>query len=335
MINHKKKLKILHILPAMNIGGVETAVIKSYNLLQNQIEYRISTVLFKGELDCNQISIFKLFINLFNFKKRWLPDVVVTSLWISHPFGYIFKLFGIKWVAFFHNSSFTHNSDKIVLPISTRLASICICDSEATKKFMFKIYRRKYEIVPYIFNDDIIKTVNKKIDFIWIGRNHLQKRLDLVEKFVSLLTSKIPHARVHLIVSGDEYKPFNSLLNLNELNVKIFNNVPNLEVINQLNESKFYLLFSDYEGMSMTTIEAIQNGCVPVVRPVGEISNYLNADSAFLINDITDHGLNNIISQIEKHFFNIELHLKMNNIGLKNISKFGTYCDSFLKVILK
>ena len=50
-MENKRKLKILHILPAMNIGGVEVAVQKSYKNLLLNFDYKISTVLFKGKLD--------------------------------------------------------------------------------------------------------------------------------------------------------------------------------------------------------------------------------------------------------------------------------------------
>ena len=42
-----------------------------------------------------------------------------------------------------------------------------------------------------------------------------------------------------------------------------------------LADSRFFVLTSDFEGMSMVTIEAIFAGCVPVVRLVGELKNYI------------------------------------------------------------
>jgi hypothetical protein len=58
-----------------------------------------------------------------------------------------------------------------------------------------------------------------------------------------------------------------------------------------LSRSRFYLLVSDYEGMSMSTIEAVQAGCVAVVRPVGEIGHYLDRASAIFVEDVSPEGI--------------------------------------------
>jgi glycosyltransferase involved in cell wall biosynthesis len=332
-MSKKNKIKVLHILPAMNIGGVETAIYKSIDLIQKEIDYSIVTVLFKGGLNCNQISILKLFSKLFYSKRKWFPDVVVTSLWIAHPFGYFFKLFGVKWVAFFHNSSFTHLADKIVLPFSARSATKCICDSSASKNFMNNLVIRDYDVVPYIFENKEQKSLKKNIDFVWIGRNHYQKRLDLVCDLIILLSKRFSNINLNLIISGDTYPPFESLKSIIPWNIEVNRNISNEMVLDILKRSKFYLLLSDFEGMSMSTIEAIQNGCVPIVRPVGEISNYLDSNSAIIIDEISEKGFENICLKVEKIFYQSELQASMNKLGNDNINKFGKYSDSFIKSI--
>jgi glycosyltransferase involved in cell wall biosynthesis len=256
-------------------------------------------------------------------------------LWISHPFGFICKIFGIKWIVFFHNSSFTHIPDRIVLPLSARFASNCLVDSNATKNFMKTIVDREYLVIPYIFENAISADSNKTNDFIWIGRNHIQKRLDLVYDFVIALSKEISAAKVTLIVSGDCYEPFNMLKKIPNWEIDIINSIPNEKVINHLFNSRFYILLSDFEGMSMSTIEAIQNGCVPITRLVGEISNYLDRNSAFVISDTSPKSLDEISKQIKDNFDNTNMLNQMNNIALKNINNLGTYCDSLNKAILQ
>lgn len=331
----KRKLKILHILPAMNIGGVEVAVQKSYKNLLLNFDYKISTVLFKGKLDCQQISLLNFILNLISKKQRWLPDIVITSLWVSHPFGFICKIFGIKWIAFFHNSSFTHLPDRIVLPLSARYASHCLVDSNATKNFMKTIVNREYFVIPYIFDNVFPVNSCKTNDFIWIGRNHNQKRLDLVYDFVIALSKVITSAKVKLIVSGESYEPFHTLKNIPNWEVEILYSIPNEKVINHLVNSRFYILLSDFEGMSMSTIEAIQNGCVPITRLVGEISNYLDINSAFVITETSKKSLDEMAKQIKDNFEDPILLNQMHTNALKNINNLGTYCDALYKAILQ
>ena len=61
--------------------------------------------------------------------------------------------------------------------------------------------------------------------------------------------------------------------------------MPNDDVLIALSRAKFYLLFSDHEGMSMSTVEAIQAGCIAVVRRVGEIPRYLDKSACIGISD--------------------------------------------------
>ncbi len=51
-------------------------------------------------------------------------------------------------------------------------------------------------------------------------------------------------------------------------------------------DAAFYLQTSNFEGMAMSVVEAMQLGLVPVVTPVGEIANYCEqGKSAILVSD--------------------------------------------------
>ena len=53
-----KKIKIAHIIPKMNYGGVEIAIQKSFKDLNKIFDYKIVTVKNKGLIDINQENIF-------------------------------------------------------------------------------------------------------------------------------------------------------------------------------------------------------------------------------------------------------------------------------------
>ena len=147
-------------------------------------------------------------------------------------------------------------------------------------------------------NETKIKIVKKDIDFIFVGRNHPIKRLDLVNYLIKILSLKIKKANFVCIVAGNTYKPFNKLISSTDLEVKY--NIQNSEVLNYLQRSKFYIQLSDYEGMSMTTIEAIQNFTLLIIRQVGELRNILDDSNSIIIKGNNELHIDNAL---EKDFY--------------------------------
>ena len=61
----KKILKIAHIIPMMNYGGVEVAIQKSYRDLNKKFEYKVFTIKKTGFPNINQKSfIFLIYVFL-------------------------------------------------------------------------------------------------------------------------------------------------------------------------------------------------------------------------------------------------------------------------------
>ena len=103
----------------------------------------------------------------------------------------------------------------------------------------------------------------------------------MVNYLIKTLSLKIKKANFVCIVAGNQYRPFNKLISSTDLEIKY--NIRNSEVLNYLKRSKFYIQLSEYEGMSMTTIEAIQNSALPIIRPVGELKNILDDRNSIIV----------------------------------------------------
>ena len=72
-----------------------------------------------------------------------------------------------------------------------------------------------------------------------------------------------------------------------------------------LNQYDFYLQTSKAEGMAMTVVQAMQQGLVCLVTPVGEIGNYSrNMISAVHLSSDEISDFNNFIDNIKKPLFN-------------------------------
>lgn len=329
-------MKVAHIVPSMDIGGVEIGIKKSKKEISEFFDYKVFFVKKMGSLKCGQKSIFNLFLLLLS--RRWVPDVIVTSLWWSHIFGEIFqRLFGIYWVSFFHSNNYTHKFDRFFIGRAWNKSNICMVDSEATAVLMCEVSRRRYYIVPYVFKNNICKKrwAEREIDFIWVGRIVKEKRVDLLIKFLTLLQDKTPKARIALVVVGELPIELLELQRENKLIFNFFQNSNNSDLLNLMGNSKFYLLFSDFEGMSMSTVEAIQAGCLPVVRRVGEIASYLSAEACIEISDISENGLSEVIdavSDLASDSGDVERRIDLANRAINNLSN---YVDSFVSILGK
>lgn len=270
------KKRIAHIVPSMAIGGVEVAVQRSLPVLNAELDYRIFYVRRKGVLQCGQEPVWRLF--WYVLCGHWRPDVVITSLWWSHAMGWLLLASKVKWAAFFHNSGYSHIVDRLLLKWAWKRASHRIVDSFATETAMRLVGIRSATRVPYVFptRDPMSPWEARTTDFVWVGRVSAVKRIDLLVEFLNLAESYFPQGRVVIVLAGQETAQLAEFVRRSGMSIRIKNNLPNAEILMELSNAKFYLLFSDHEGMSMSTVEAVQAGCVAVVRRVGEIPSYLD-----------------------------------------------------------
>jgi len=322
--------KIAHIVPSLSTGGVEVGIERSCSTLKQHFDYRVFYVRRKGCLDCDQTSIIRLL--WLSCTGRWRPDIIITSLWWAHLTGILLNIFSIKWVAFFHNSKFPHAIARFFCKIAWRKAHYRIVDSGATGRAMKQFGVRQSSTVPYVFLDNLPDNVWKErpIDFMWVGRVSSVKRLDILRDFLSLVEHTWPAARVVLILAGEAPTVLKSFFLETRLDITVENNLRNDQVREWLTKSKFYLLFSDYEGMSMTTIEAVQAGCIAVVRPVGEIPMYLDECSCVWVNDIKKENLKRVLHKCTHMICDEQQADMTRKNAYKNIVNIEKYTESMI-----
>ena len=279
--------KILcHIVPAMDVGGVEIAISRSWKLINETIDYRVYYVRRHGIVQCGQKPIWRLLVDMIFRGVR--PDVIITSLWWSHAFGLLGRVYGIPWISFFHSEGFSHIFDRLCSQWAWRNSSYRFVDSSATHTALNLIEYKEAVVIPCVFparEKNNIPWSDKKVDFVWIGRSAGTKRIDLLIKFLKYSEQYWDNASVVVIIAGSLPDILTQHLKTTHFKVKILQNETNERVLETLSSSKFYLLFSDHEGISMSTIEAVQSGCLPVVRRVGEIASYLDHQSCICVLD--------------------------------------------------
>lgn len=322
-------IRVAHIVPAMDIGGVEVAIARSHKAINRLIDYRVFFVRRSGKLLCDQRHVVHLLWDC--TRGRWRPDIVVTSLWWSHPFGIVFRLLGVSWISFFHNSGFKRRYQKAVLSMAWRHADGRFVDSDATGEFFREIAEREFKVIPYIFRDRVghCDWLQRRYDLIWVGRPVLAKRTDLAARFLRRVAEQRNSGRVCLVVAGNIPKEFKELDLGPEWTLDIRQSLDNDSVWELLENSRFYLLTSEFEGMSMSTIDAIYAGCVPVVRIVGELEGYIGTEYELAILDSGSRDLSRAVARLSDRWLDADFAsvaiAEINN----RLSNYSTYEHEF------
>ncbi len=81
--------------------------------------------------------------------------------------------------------------------------------------------------------------------------------------------------------------------------VRIFGPVSINQIIELSASYDYYLQLSDFEGMAMSVVEAMQSGLIPIVTPVGEILNYIeDGSNGFIVELNTQHQWFQVVQKI-------------------------------------
>ena len=331
------KLRVAHIVPSMNIGGVEVAIDRTIKKLRNEFDYQVYCVKSLGQIQVGQKTIFCFLCSIFTSSSR--PDVVLTSLWWSHPFGLLAYFFGIKWIVFLHSSNFASFPDRIITKIALRYSNNFFYDSEKTKSSMLKSPNLRQFHIPYLTIDvDSITPLikNTEFDLTWVGRNSPEKRPDLAAIIIERLLKIRPITQVSVSVVGSNYEPFDKLALSFPKNMKLYYNASPKEVISRFGESKITLCVSDYEGFSMSTAEAAIVGNLIAARQVGDLIKYLPLDETIWLHEVDESSLNRFVCKLSAILDSNEAILHQRKVTKQKMAKFlknKSYTRSFVNGI--
>ncbi|WP_028526436.1 glycosyltransferase [Runella limosa] len=308
-----KKQKILHVIHGLTIGGVETAILSSFNDLNNDFDYNVFCI---GNVDTSILTTIRS-ENLKKIKKigrikdvffilkfiKDNPDIIlVSSLWKAHAIHFFFKkIYNFqKSVIFLHSTRFAHLFDKYCTLLSLKIANEIWVDSDSASSFINPFISKPIPIIKisFLLNHSLkikpISIISTHVKFISLGRLAPLKRIDLSILFIKELRSKGIDAYL------DIYGPDNGFLNqiLSLIRQSDLNNIVNYkgicdisEVESTLAQYDAFILMSDYEGMSISTVQAMEIGLLCFLRNVGEITNYGNnmSNSIILQSDKPQH----------------------------------------------
>ncbi|MEM7300518.1 MAG: glycosyltransferase family 4 protein [Pseudomonadota bacterium] len=186
-------------------------------------------------------------------------------------------------------------------------------DSQATKDNRLPIkHHSRCETISYLVSRRKVlrKPSSRKPVFAFWGRLTPQKNLPLALDFFSKISRLYQDARFHILGpdggEGSNVQGKIASLGLGD-SVTLHGAVPNQDIDDIVEDACFYLQTSQFEGMAVSVVEAMQMGLVPIVTPVGEIANYCEDGHNAVIFDQLDEAVQKVVNLIEDSnaYFNL------------------------------
>ena len=294
--------KIIHLLPYDGIGGAEAAARSMAGTRFDGLDFSLAFIFPHIRSSTQRGGTFNplAFLRAALAIRRAAPDLLLLSLWRSCVVGLLVKVLRprTRLVVMIHNSVDAHAADWLFTRAAMAFAAGIWADSAASMQIRFhRPPRARVAIVPFLA--DHLSPAEQRGEgaaveaaFIFWGRLAAQKNLRrALELFRRILAAR-PDARFMIIgPDGGQLEDLRQWTDSAGLDgaVSFTGPMPFEDIRAVVPGHAFYLQTSDYEGMAMSVVEAMQLGLVPVVTPVGEIARYCrDGENALLVSDIGD-----------------------------------------------
>jgi glycosyltransferase involved in cell wall biosynthesis len=259
------------------------------------------------------------------------PEFLITSLWKAHVFGALLRMLGCRWVAYFHSARFAHGLDRAVAKWAARRADIVLADSRETAAFLAGVCGVQARVVPLVFGRRraIARAAATSPTFVYVGRFVHVKRIDLLAELVERLAESVDGAKFLFAgPTGPSTPIVEDLCRRLGSRAALVGPLSNEGVIELLGRSHFSMLMSDVEGLSMATVEALQCGCVPIVRPVGEIARYCNDNNAVLVRDTSPAALQDVARNVQALCADPATFARMSDTAIRTFEQWRTFPEA-------
>lgn len=131
-----------------------------------------------------------------------------------------------------------------------------------------------------------------------------QKRADLIPVLLGYLESSKVHYVLNIAGEGSCEREIEKYIEKECLyeKVKLHGKLTKKELLDFLDNQDIYLNFSEYEGTSLTMLEAMASGCVPVVTNVSGVDDFIESGVNGLIADVGNlRKIVEYIAYLDKH----------------------------------
>ena len=183
-----------------------------------------------------------------------------------------------------------------------------------------KIFNSRVKIVNNFSSNGIVADLASK-NAIYFGRVEKTKR---VEEMISFWISRHNPGVLHIVGGGSELQNLERKFQMTK-NIKFYGPVEHNEISKIANKCRYYISFSIVEGLSLSLLEALNGGMIPLVAKIpsqsflhNELSlpdvaiinnslyktlDALDNESITTINDLSDSLKNLCKNKFERHWY--------------------------------
>ena len=275
-------------------------------------EIYVRTLKTKFNIDffsLKNIKAFSLFKLLLNEDRIIFHDLRAAFLKFLRPFSSDFIVI--------HGPGKIKLITKIVINLLRLLNSQIVLVSDE----LYSMFRIKYNLnlLKNYSSFGEIKLNNSNKDFIYFGRLEKTKGVDLLVEYWS---KNINGKKLHLVGDGLLYKKFKSL---NNPNIIVYGSLPQNKIKKIIKENcRFYISFSKREGLSLSLLESLSCGLIPIVVNI-PTQKFIKNIYGFELVDKSFSNLNELFSKYNKDSFNL-----ISKGIVDNFTKYSNESDFYL-----
>ena len=350
------KKKIVHIIPTFELGGVQTGILYSLEDLNAVYDYKILVI---GIIDSDWLKNLSLTLQShiistgapglvsgwmkgYRMLKQLKPDFIISSLWKSVSLSVSYRILNRNvWLAgFFHSAYSPHFAATFFMNLIGFVQDTSFADSYVTKQFLEKFHKIKNtHIVPYFFTftkQKGHKNFNPSaIKIAYFGRISHAKGVDRSIEFCGLLKSG--GVKFIFDIYGDgPVETYNEKIKALSLQkeVHIKKTLPLNQVMERMQQYDFLLQLSNYEGMALAVVEAMNCGLVPIVTPVGEIKRYsTDGKNAIWLEPAFDDNLLVLVDKVKNVVSSPAIYYELSSSAAGTFINYKKYSETLIEVV--
>ncbi|UCJ06329.1 glycosyltransferase family 4 protein [Chitinophaga pendula] len=283
-----------------------------------------------------------------SFALKFRPEILICSLWRSSLMGTFIKRFMPRthFISFIHNTFFFHKLDAFFTKSAIRAADSIFVDAISTADFVKNIHQVEAPVCVISFLKTSTGSYQRKspvfaqeVKFLSLSRINKVKNIPAAVELIHMLRQQGINARFDIYGrdDGDIENVQNTIGRLQLQDVVHIKGEVRPDLANKLFEQyDFFLQLSVVEGMAMSVAEAMQNGLVCIVTPVGEIKNYSRDMESAIWADVADgKSMQAVVSKVMKVIADTGLYSQISENSHAKFENALEYKSSLISNITK
>ncbi|CDB89802.1 putative capsular polysaccharide synthesis protein [Clostridium sp. CAG:253] len=256
-----------------DLKEVSTEINYDYERYKESIQETIDKLIKK--LPCTVIS-------------NWQSQVMIAAILVKRMYPEKLKLISIihnDKKVLYRRQKFMEKDTDIIFGVSKKICKTFIEEYNVdAKKVAYKETPVKFEVNKHLYQKDKSKPI--RIGFA-ARISKAQKRVDLLVKLINRLNEEKVNFEIEIAGDGSYFEKMKEGIIKDKNNVKILGKIPREKMQEFWNDKDIFLSTSDFEGASVSMLEAMALGVVPVVTNVSGVDEF-----------VTD-GTNGYISEVQ------------------------------------